>query len=175
MAIRSNDKAALSRIERRYFVAPDTTPGSSVSYGDWRGTEGPHTWYSDAEIRPGNPLGSYRAIGVPLTVIEYATGSDYSGSLVEVSNARCLKKDFPWLVELYGGHGTQGLAYLGKRENQSDALIEAIDALTQYPLYSDDDHSQLEMERPDEAWSESYGGRRDWAREIGRASCRGRV
>lgn len=161
-----SDKAQLSHIERRYYVAPTTTPGSSLSYGDWRDTEGPHTWYDRSREAPGNYLGSYVAKGLPLTVIELATGSDYSGTLVEISNCRVLKERFPWLVELYGGHGTRGLAYLGKRENQNDELIEAIDALTDYPLADDQDHSDLECERESEAWSEAHGGEYDFVRAL---------
>lgn len=167
MVRRSNDKAKLSHIERRYFVAPTAKAfDGTLSYGDWRDTEGPHTWYSDEYAKPGNILGSYTAIGVPFTLIDVATGGDYSGNLVEKSNARCLKADFPWLVEVHGGYGTFGVGYLGKRENQNDALIEAIDSLTEHSLYSEDDHSALEMETADTAWSESYGGRCDWARAL---------
>lgn len=148
---KSNDKSKPSHIERTVYVAPTVNAGDSVRYGDWVESKGGYF-----------PFPSY----IPLTIIEAATGSDYYGNLVEASNARALKSDFPWLVEIYGGHGTFGVAYLGKRENQNDRLIEAIDALTDYPLYSDDDHSNLEMECADEQWSEAHGGRRDWKRAL---------
>lgn len=159
---RSNDKATLSHIERRYFVAPHTRPGADIRYGDWSDTE-ISTWY-DGEYHPNNPLGSYVAKGIPLTVIELATGSDYSGTLVEISNARVLKERFPWLVTMRGGHGTRGVAYLGKREHQNDELIEAIDALSDYPLVDEDDHSTLECERESEAWSED--GEQDFCKAL---------
>lgn len=163
-----SDKSKPSHIERTVYVAPTVKPGDSVRYGDWFDDESQvmRTWYDDAHEAPGNSLGRYTARGIPMTLISYATGSDYSGCLVEVSNARALKRDFPWLVEVHGGHGTFGVAYLGKRENQSDALIEAIDALTQYPLYDEQDHSDLECEREYDAWSEAYGGRHDFKRAL---------
>jgi hypothetical protein len=157
------DKAKNSHIERTVYVAPTVQPGDSVHWGDWQDTE-IGTWYNDRDAHPNNPLGRYRARGLPMTIIELATGSDYSGSLVEHSNARVLKEQFPWLVELHGGHGTFGVAYLGKRENQNPALIEAIDALTDYPLVDDDDHSNLEFEKAAEAWEED--GRDEWKRAL---------
>jgi hypothetical protein len=156
----------MSKHERIVYVAPSVKPGDSISWGDWRDTEGPHTWYDDKWVGNGNALGRYHAKGIRLTVIEYATGSDYSGTLVEASNARVLKERFPWLVTLYGGHGTFGVAYLGKRENQNPELIEALDGLEIYPLADEDDHSTLECERVDESWSESYGGRHDFKRAL---------
>lgn len=158
------DKAKNSHIERTVYVAPTTRPGDSLCYGDWRDSPVSQTWYDNAYEGPGNYLGKYTARGLPLTIIELATGSDYSGSLVERSNARVLKEQFPWLVELHGGHGTFGLAYLGKRENQNPALIEAIDSLTDYPLVDDNDHSNLEFEKAAEAWEED--GRDEWKRAL---------
>ncbi len=141
-----SDKSKNSPYERTVYVSPDDAiPGSSHQYGSW----------SDTPRRDHT---------VPLTIIEGALGSDYSGNLVEISNARVLKREFPWLVEIYGGYGTSGVAYLGKRENQSDALIEMIDALSDYPLADEDDHSTLEMETAEQAWEDD--GRREWKRAL---------
>ena len=161
-----SDKSKNSHIERTVYVSPLTRPGDSVSYGDWRDSPDEQTWYSERYENPGNVFGRFVARGIPLTIIEYATGSDYSGNLVEISNARCLKRDFPWLVDLHGGYGTSGVAYLGKRENQNDRLIEAIDGLATYPIYDESDLSDLECERESEAWTESYGGRHDFKRAL---------
>lgn len=133
-----SDKASLSHIERVVYVSADTRPGDSISYSQLDRSGGRET---------------------PCTIIEPTECGDYSGNaLVGESNYRVLKAEFPWLVEIYGSHGYKALAYLGRRENQSDALIEAIDSLTDYPVYSDDDHSALEMERESEEW-ESHGAR----------------
>lgn len=159
----SDKKSKPTHIERTVYVSPNTRPGDSVAWDDWRDTDGEHTWYDGPES-PGNPLGRYVARGIPMTIIEYASGSDYSGSLVERSNARCLKADFPWLITLHGGHGTFGVAYLGRREHQNDRLIEAIESLADYPLYSETDHSDLEWERASEAWDDY--GRADFRRAL---------
>lgn len=153
------------RSETTVFVSPNVRNDDAVRYGDWRDTEGPHTWYDGQIDRiPGEgPLSSYVARGVPMTLIDNAIGSNYSGNLVQISNARSLKRDFLWLVEIYGGHGTRGVAYLGKRENQNPRLLEALDFDC---LYDEDDHSSLERETADEAWSEPHGGRHDWARAL---------
>lgn len=152
--------------ERTVYVSPEVTPGSHLTYGDWRDTPGEHAWYADRYEGPGNPLGRFVAHGVPLTLIEYAVGSDYSGNLCERSNADVLKKRFSWLVTLSGGHGTFGVAYLGKRENQNPALLEAIDDLESYPLADEDHHSNLEMKISDQAWEDD--GRSDWKRALER-------
>lgn len=173
---RLNDPASLSRSERRVWVNATIGPGDSVRYGSWENDEHKATRctecygsgsvsdrsYRDKRCDVCRGTGTVRALA--LTLIEVATGSDYSGSLVEISNARSLKVEFPWLVEVYGGHGTRGLAYLGKRENQNPALIEAIDSLTEYPIYSDDDHSELEHEKTQEAWESD--GRDDFKRAL---------
>lgn len=174
-----SDKSQLSHIERQYWINYPIAPGDSIRYGDWvdherdatrcrecygKGVTPDRRTWRDIKCPDCRGTGQIKALS--LTLIEYATGSDYSGTLVEVSNARCLKKDFPWLVEVHGGYGTFGVGYLGKRENQNDALIEAIDSLTDYPLYADDDHSELECERESEAWSEAYGGEYDFRKSL---------
>lgn len=179
---RSSDPAALSHIESLHYV-PCTAvdPGGSLTYGNWRDNESDaqscsecwgrgerrtHGLYREIRERCIHCYGTGRVRAVRLTVIDVATGSDYSGSLVEVSNMRTLKREFPWLVELHGGYGTRGLAYLGKRENQNPALLEAIDSLTDYPIYNDDDHSDLEWETVETQWREAYGGRHDFKRAL---------
>lgn len=158
-----SDKSKNGPHERTVWVSPRTRAGDDHHYGDWRDSDGEHKWYDGPEDR-GNPLGVYYARGIPLTIIEYATGGDYAGNLVERSNARTLKAEFPWLVELHGGYGTFGVAYLGRRQFQSAALIEAIDSLEAYPVYNADDHSALEMERTEATWEED--GRKDWMRAL---------
>jgi hypothetical protein len=148
-----SDKSKNSHIERTFYVSRNVKPGDSVRYGNW--ADKPREYYLDSGSPPAD---------LPLTLIESAVGSDYSGNLVEQSNALALKRDFPWLVEVHGGYGTSGVAYLGKRENQNDRLIEAIDSLTDYCIYDDSHHSNLEMELTDTAWSED--GRDDFKRAL---------
>jgi hypothetical protein len=93
--------------------------------------------------------------------VDYATGSDYSGNLIQRSNYNVLKKmlekehpDDPanavvW-ASTYGGHGTYGL--LVKWEDLGSDIQEAIGALDEYPLLDEMAHSELEMESQNEAW-----------------------
>lgn len=177
MTRRSNDKAKNSHIERTVYVTCEVQPGGTLRYGNWeekehyanrcgectgQGTTQDRNTWRDVKCQHCNGTGRVKPL--PLTLIESAVGSDYSGNLREASNARALKRDFPWLVEIYGGHGTFGVAYLGRREHQNDRLIEAIDALTDYCIYDDDDHSELEMELTDTAWSED--GRDEFKRAL---------
>ncbi len=160
-----SDKARNSHIERTVYVAPTVQPGDSITWGSWRERPTDTHWIEKrvhGDLR--NISEGHYVTGVPLTLIELASGSDYSGSLVEKSNARVLQRDFPWLVEIYGGYGTFGLGYLGKRENQNPALIEAIDSLASYPVLDDSDHSDLEMELVSEAWESD--GRDDFKRAL---------
>ena len=161
------DKAKASHIERTVYVSPEVSPGDSIVWGSWRDKPTDTHWIEmrrHGDLR--NISEGYYTTGIPMTIIEVATGSDYSGSLVAASNQRVLLKEYPWLVTLHGDRGTFGVAYLGKRENQNPALIEAIDALTDYPIADDSDHSELECERESEAWSESYGGERDFRKAL---------
>lgn len=174
MTRRSNDKATNSHIERTVYVTCEVSPGGTLRYGNWEDKE--HTRCGECcgsgsvhdkswrDVRCDFCRGTGRVKPLPLTLIERATGSDYSGNLCEKSNALALKEKFPWLVEVYGGHGTFGVAYLGKRENQNDELIEAIDSLTEYGLFDSDHHSHLEMDAVDEAWADD--GRDEWKRAL---------
>lgn len=171
-----SDNAKNSHIERTFYVGSNVTPGSSITWGTWEsnphaatrcrecngsGKVSDRSW---CDVRCTDCGGSGRVKALPLTVIELASGSDYSGSLVEVSNFQVLQQAYPWLVEIRGGYGTFGLAYLGARENQNPALIESIAALSDYPLLDENHHSNLEREKVDEAWESD--GRDDFKRAL---------
>jgi hypothetical protein len=92
--------------------------------------------------------------------------SDYSGSTVERSNERALLADYPQtFIRLYGGHGTSGLMLPVDRpadwfsddedsgRERWQGLLSDLAALADYPLYNEDDHSALETELAEEAWS----------------------
>ena len=86
---------------------------------------------------------------------EYLSGSDYSGSTVELSNFNCFvdmyKKQLGisfW--KLYGGHGTFGVAI--DWEKATEDMRETLNALDDYPLIDEDELSHLEMNLEEEAW-----------------------
>lgn len=102
----------------------------------------------------------------PLAVIKATEHSDYSGGDVQASNFRAMwaNEDMkPHLVQIFGSHGYQALAYdatLGPFPDSWD-IANALDGFeNHYPLFDDDDHSELESELETEAWDDH--GRRDF-------------
>jgi hypothetical protein len=119
---------------RRYPVE------ESTSYGDW---EPKKTFGPSEEDTP------------VFVQAPYASGSDYSGSLVERSNFDALLEiagdDLGRTVfTAYGGYDTFALfVWLG---NENEALWEAMAGLDRYPLLDEQRHSELEMEAQEENW-----------------------
>jgi hypothetical protein len=73
----------------------------------------------------------------------------YSPSAVYRSNARVFRDEFSRELELADGDGPDvalDVRYV------TDEMLETLEGLEGYPLLSDDDHSQLEMELQQEAW-----------------------
>lgn len=134
-------------------------------------------FYCDTDICPGDFVYMGNLDRAPserygrtqeIHMIDLATYSDYSGSgAVEMSNYRSMlaNEDLkPHLVAIYGDYGTHGLAFLGSPEDAPEDVRDALAALSEYPLYSDDDHSVLETELEREEWA-NYG-KRDFARAL---------
>lgn len=120
------------------FYAPDgTKPGETLHY-------------SRLENR------SYPGSTVKLATIDECSFGDYLGGTVEQSNHRSLlrdKKAARYLIRLIGSHGAQGLAYFPKKDGEAPKPVqEYLDSLANYPLISDDDHSELESELESKAW-----------------------
>lgn len=102
----------------------------------------------------------------------YASGSDYSGDLVEVSNHKALLEMMPdsytdglEYLDYSGGYGTFGLAI--RFDAVAEALIESLEGLEDYPVLDEDLHSQLEMESQNEAWESDI--RSDFKKALGKA------
>jgi hypothetical protein len=83
---------------------------------------------------------------------DYCQGSDYGGSLVELSNCDVLAEEHygKGVWRLYGGHSSFGLAFDVRFLTQE--VIESLEALEHYPLASEDRLSELELEKEQEAW-----------------------
>lgn len=113
-------------------------PGSTWGYGEWDNDPAPE----DATH----------------IMIDYTGYSDYSGSSVERSNSRSLLRDYPdTFTDAQGGHGTTELMLAVDWSPPDDGragLLGNLAALADYPLYDEEDHSALEMECADEAWSD---------------------
>jgi hypothetical protein len=89
--------------------------------------------------------------------IPYCSGSDYSGSLVEVSNHKAIMEEYedvPGCYSFAGGHGTFSVAF-DLRMILMDGIgpiEELLRGLETYPLIDEDLHSTLEIEEEQEQW-----------------------
>jgi hypothetical protein len=88
---------------------------------------------------------------------DYFSSGDYGGSLVELSNLQTFLEDFKGkkgIWELYGSHGSSGLA-IDIRALLDSELLEDLSALQSYPVRSEDHLSALELDKEQECW-DSY-------------------
>lgn len=107
--------------------------------------------------------------------------SDYSGSTYTRSNARCLARDYEGIVTERGTGSAYGYtgAYISASvlndawaigvydiAERVMAVLDIIDGLADYPVYSEEDMSALEGEILAEDW-ESWG-KRDFEHELNR-------
>jgi hypothetical protein len=89
-----------------------------------------------------------------LWVPSYCESGDYGGSVYQLSNAQALLEEFggsPGCREVIGGHGSYGLAIDPRYVKEE--LLEALEALENYPLYDEEHCSQLEENLKIEAFS----------------------
>lgn len=85
------------------------------------------------------------------------TWGDYTGDSCNRSNYRSLIREYPdTFVEVKGGHDSHYLALPLDAEIPTGLVQEIVSLIEQYPIYDEDDHSQLEMEIQEECWN-SFG------------------
>ena len=98
--------------------------------------------------------------------ITLASCSDYGGSSIDRANVRVFRDEFGTEALEDWGAWSESRAYvrLGEPVSGADAddpqdqaerlraLIDVLDGLMDYPLISDESHSELEMELAEEAW-----------------------
>jgi hypothetical protein len=146
----------LRHVEFRYNDPPEEN-GDSVRYGSFESTR--HA--GGGEPEPGEWY-----------LVNLASGSDYNGGSVTQSNYRVLKEELErehpegetpavWATT-YGGHGTYGILVVWDQLDES--IQEMLNALDDYPLISEDDHSHLEVDEQNASW-ENWG-RRDFLKEL---------
>jgi hypothetical protein len=132
----------------------------SVGYGDFKNTDWPDSAESYLGALSDKPEDSEEIY----FYVPYASGSDYSGSTVEKSNAKVFEETYgseEWVHSVYGGYSTYAVAVgltglLTCADDTFDAICEALEGLADYPLLDEEAHSALEMELSDEAW-DSWG------------------
>lgn len=143
----------ISEYYRRDFSAEGALP-DTLSYG---------------AINPGNH-GPGLGVG-PYFAPALLGGSDYSGSLVHVSNHRVFVDTFKagqgvWWSDLHGGYSTFGIL-IDPARIPSDIVTEVAEwlaGLEDYCIASDDDHSELERSAELAAWNS--WARADFVKEL---------
>ncbi len=128
----------------------------SVSYGDFKETD----WPDSAESYLEGLSDDCEESNECYFYVPCASGSDYSGSTVEKSNAKVFEETYgseEWVHSVYGGFDTYAVAVgltglLTCADDTFDAICEALEGLADYPLLDEEAHSALEMELSDEAW-----------------------
>jgi hypothetical protein len=129
---------------------------SFLSFSDLEPTGGPHLAWSN--LSPEELLEAFHQkklwkLASIVWAPSYFQGSDYGGSLVELSNLQSFLEDHrekPGVWELSGGWGSFGLA-LDVRF-LTEELLEELEALESYPLRCEDHLSSLELEEEGKAW-----------------------
>lgn len=85
--------------------------------------------------------------------IPFTGNSDYSGATYCGSNRRRIKKDFPFVSEVYGHYSYAGLYIQLKTLINNPELIKVIEKLNDYIIYDEDDDSELNTELQEEAFN----------------------
>lgn len=83
---------------------------------------------------------------------DYSWPGGYSPSAVYRSNARVFRDEFR--RELENGADGDGPDIALDVRFVTDEMLETLESLESYPLISEDDHSELEMELQEEAWEQ---------------------
>lgn len=140
-----------------------TRADGDVSYGDLREEDCPDSAESYLRALSTDDTDS----GEVYFYVPYASGSDYSGSLVERSNYNVFTetygKDNEWVFSAHGGHNTYAAVVgltglLTCDEDTADEVLNVLEGLVDYPLIDEEANSTLEMEKADEAWDSWVAG-----------------
>lgn len=144
---------------RRLIDAPGVSVDRRGGYGPARvtvPTDEEIGWLVLANGGDGGPVEP-----IDLVLAEY---SDYHGSSLDHANVRVLRDGFGVAVQdgpAFHGH-SRAVVVLGELPAADDleesveqlrVLVQAMEHLADYPLLSDEAHSELETELADEAWS----------------------
>lgn len=103
-----------------------------------------------------------------LIISPYWTGSDYSGTTIELSNYEVFKEEFKDLLgnaifDVYGGYSTFSIAISVRwmldplNEEKALEIIEVLNALSNYPLIDDNHLSDMESEKEYEWVTDKWG------------------
>lgn len=143
-------------------VDPRDIPANLTPIKSWGYLSDPPEANGEVRTYSNTDFGRSKADNNGWFQVDYATGSDYSGGSVNESNYRVLgemlenahpegSEPVVW-ARTRGGHGTYGI--IVNYGDLDEEVREAIDALENYPLMDEEDHSRLEMEQQEEAWKD---------------------
>lgn len=142
----------LGRVERYWHSTPDGSDRNPYRFGSLR----------DAALYCAHTGWKSRLLFVSDYLREDCSWpGGYSPSAVYRSNARVFRDEFKQELELADADGPDvslDVRYV------TDDMIDTLESLEQYPLLSDDDHTELEMEDQREAW-ECWAAR-EWRRLV---------
>lgn len=109
-------------------------------------------WYSDFTEHKGEVT---EALKKSLFILpELLTGSDYSGSTVNVSNHKTflkMYKQVEGVYNVYGDFGSYGVAIRMDVAVENEEIKSTLDALEDYCIIDEDDHSEVTTEWEDAA------------------------
>jgi len=98
-----------------------------------------------------------------------AAYSDFSGGLVDRANAAYFRRKYPWLTSYKRGFGGEDVGIHGADvanipPDQFEALKADYLSLEDYPLLDEEGHTELEIEKRQEAWNGWI--KRDYFKEL---------
>jgi len=116
-------------------------------------------WITDSVLVAGDYCGTNSVGEANLRdILQIAEDEELEVLSLSYSTFHRMERGYSWeddpslegvnLLELYGAYGSRSV-YVRK---SCEALREVVDALEDYPLISDETHSEVEMEWEDEAW-----------------------
>lgn len=115
------------------------------------------SWFYDEENDP-HPWKSFIPIDKKIITendwmdIPCTMHGDYCGYLEYESNYRSILKEFPICKEVYGDFGSGKLIIRISDFLENEDLQEVVKSLLEYPIYDENDSSELQMEKENEAW-----------------------
>jgi len=88
---------------------------------------------------------------------DYTQMGDYGGSLVEKANYEVLTDEYGF-IKVFGGYGSISCmisiqSLIDMPEDKSDAILDVLEGLSDYPLIDDDELNQQEQEQIEESWN----------------------
>ena len=166
VGIKWTDGRPALRLERLRKIAPDVSRFAPASYRACELADTSAISFGDTSESAKLPARVDDCKRGELVALpRYMSGGDYSGSTLERANYLEFVESFPveYVKKMSGDYGSFGIALdvsamLADETESAESILEALEALEDYPLLNDEVLSNLEMELSEEGW-------KDWARD----------